>query len=44
MDQGRAVFEGVFVCRNGEERAMVLLEVLQRQVRAKLPLALLAAT
>lgn len=30
--------EGVFVCRDGDERAMVLLEMLQRQVRAKLPL------
>jgi len=35
--------EGMFVCRNGNERAMVLLEVLQRQVRAQLPLSSLAA-
>jgi len=35
--------EGVFVCRNGDERAMVLLDMLQRQVRARLPLAVLKA-
>lgn len=35
--------EGVFVCRNGNERAMVLLEMLHRQVKAKLPLASLKA-
>jgi len=35
--------EGVFVCRNGDERAMVLLEMLQRQVKARLPLAVLKA-
>ncbi len=35
--------EGLFVCRNGSERAMVLLDVLQRQVRVQLPLSLLAA-
>jgi len=35
--------EGVFVCRNGDERAMVLLEMLQRQVKAKLSLASLKA-
>jgi len=35
--------EGLFVCRNGNERAMVLLEVLQRQVRVQLPLSSLAA-
>jgi len=33
--------EGIFVCRSGEERAMVLLEMLQRQVKARLPLAVL---
>jgi len=33
--------EGVFVCRDGEERAHVLLELLQRQVRAEMPLAVL---
>jgi len=33
--------EGVFVCRNGEERAHVLLDLLQRQVRAEMPLAVL---
>ncbi len=35
--------EGVFVCRNGDERAMVLLEMLQRQIRVRLPLPLLKA-
>jgi len=35
--------EGLFVCRNGNERAMVLLGLLQRQVRAKVPLSSLAA-
>jgi len=35
--------EGLFVCRNGNERAMVLLEMLQRQVKARLPLAVLKA-
>jgi len=35
--------EGVFVCRSGEQRAMVLLEMLQRQMRAKLPLSVLKA-
>jgi len=35
--------EGLFVCRNGNERAMVLLGLLQRQVRAKVPLGSLAA-
>jgi len=35
--------EGIFVCRSGEERAMVLLEMLQRQVKAKLPLSVLKA-
>lgn len=33
--------EGLFLRRSGEERAMVLLDVLHRQVKAKLPLALL---
>jgi len=35
--------EGIFLCRNGDERAMVLLEMLQRQVKAGLPLASLKA-
>ena len=35
--------EGLFVCRNGNERAMVLLGLLQRQVRAKVRLSSLAA-
>jgi len=35
--------EGLFVCRNGDERAMVLLGMLQREVRVKLPLSALAA-
>jgi len=33
--------EGVFVRRSGEERAHVLLDFLQRQVRAEMPLAVL---
>lgn len=35
--------EGLFVSRNGDERAMVLLGMLQREVRVKLPLSVLAA-
>lgn len=33
--------DGLFVCRSGEERAMVLLNMLQGQVKASLPMALL---
>ncbi|MDX8401380.1 MAG: transcription termination/antitermination NusG family protein [Mariprofundaceae bacterium] len=36
-----AGIEGVFLARDGEQRAMVLLAMLQRQVKAKLPLAVL---
>ena len=35
--------EGLFVCRDGDERAVVLLGMLQRQVRSKLPLSSLVA-
>jgi len=35
--------EGVFVCKNGQERAMVLLGMLQRQVKAEVSLASLSS-
>ena len=41
-DGAMAGLEGVFFASDGEQRALVLLEMLQRQVKARLPLANLA--